>query len=441
MNRPAWFVGLAILASFALVVPVPKSAAYPGDGGGLSPRMGRLRTIGWEIQGLGGGSLEGAVTGTATIDTGFSRSGNNSLKCDSGAGNTTAFDSLTIPPAGDGFTVFARAYFYFNDLPTSQTVVVLSFATATKIVSARLTTGGKLQLWDDPHLLQLGSDSVASLVPGQWYRIELSWTPMALGTNESAALQLDGISVASVSNLSLGNLIATQVNCGWQTAPGANRVCHVDDFAVNSSSGTTQTTWPGEGKVVLLKPTGDSAVGTGWVDGDGAGTLFGSVDNTPPVGVATAADGTQIKNLTSTTTGNYDATMTTYAAAGLTPTDSITLAQGVWDTGTKAATSRAGAIQIVSNPAQAAEEAMTFGNGSAQGVWPSNWAGVWGTAQVNPSVTLTTAPVLRVGKRVANVAEVSVDFMGIYVEYVQGLPVSALHPFMDGPNTNTLLRM
>jgi hypothetical protein len=435
--------GLALL----LVLIVTPVMARPGGGGGGTPRMGRLRTIGWETaaisSGTGGQAFEeGAFVAGCSIDTTTVRSGSGALKCDSGAGNVAASVSIATKAADQIFAagVFGRVYVNLTNYPTTQVTVFRLIAGAYSL-RVKLDTDGTLSLWNN-NVAQIGSPS-AALNTAQWYRIEL-YGLIDTGSVDAAELRLDGISIASATGQSFSDAVWDSMGIGPSIAPGANVAMYFDDFAMNNDQGATQNTWPGEGKIVLLKPVSDNAVGTGWVDGDGAGTLFGSVDNAPPIGSATPADGTQIKNLTGTATGNYDANVTSYTSAGITATDTITVVQSFVSSAEAITTgTKLGALQIVSNPAQAVEDSFTYGGDgtTAMGTWPSGWTRDYGAAQYNPSVTLGTSPVLRVGKRTNTTREVDVDCMGIYVEYIQGLPISSLRGFMDNPNLNTLLRM
>jgi hypothetical protein len=396
--------------------------------------MSRLRTIGFEVAGVsataGAETLEGLTLNTVTVETTTVRSGARSLKYDSGAGveTDTTHNITTVL----GRTYFLRAYLNFPVLPASNlSVMILAVGTATVGATVVLTTTGTLQLWAGG--AQRGSDSGA-LSTGTWYMVEVSLN-IGSGSVDSCELRLAGASVASATALGLSDSAITnfRLGAGVTGLTAASFTLYVDDVALNDDQGASQSSWPGDGKIVALRPTSDNAVGTGWVDGDGAGTLFGSVENNPPAGTTTPADGTQIKNLTSTTTGNYDANMTTYTAAGLAAGDTVTLVQAVCDHGEGIATNtKLGALQIVSNPAQAVEDGFTYGDDvGGVGAWPNNWRGFFGIAQVAPSVTLGTAPVLRVGKRTASTREVEVDLMAIMVEYVPAAPSFFRDPMMQ----------
>src|SRR5262245_17483984 len=254
--------------------------------------MARLHTCGFEGRdvvatgtGLDGVSRVGSAG--MSVDTATVRSGAAALKLDSGAGNiatNAGFNATIALPA----TLYGRAYLRFTSLPGS-TVPVARFVGTGNAASARLSSGGKLQLFNDVAGTQIGSDSAATLTTGVWYRIELSLLS-ASGTADAVELRLDGTTVASGSGLALNDATTVGFAAGWVAAPGANLVSHLDDYALNDSTGASQNSWPGDGKVVALLPTADNARASLWTGGAGGTTsLFEAVNNAPPVGVASAS--------------------------------------------------------------------------------------------------------------------------------------------------------
>jgi hypothetical protein len=431
-------------AFFAVIVLM--LLAHSGSGNrttqGASTRaMGRLRTVGFEI-GPGSNALE---ISRGTVETTIVRSGAQSMKfihSDADSGNIT-FSVAERPALGT--SAYARVYIYVTELPDVRVSLVnwldISFALA---VRCHLETDGKLTL------SATGTDLGSTTAPinlNQWYRIELLGK-IDTGSTDACELRLDGVTVASATGLNIGDTLLGSLAIGF---PGGTIATlgtfYADDVAINVSTGPAPNSWPGEGKEVLLSPISDNAR-NGWTGGAGGTTnLFDAVNNHPPTGVAVASETntSQIKSLTNSATDNYDANMTNYLTAGLTTTDTVTLVQAVCSHAEGIATgTKNGALLIVSNPVQSVEDAFVYGDDlGAAGTWPTSWGSFWGTAQVGDiaSGNRATSPVLRVGKRTATTREVDVSLMGIYVEYIQGLPVSALHPFMDGPATNTLLRM
>lgn len=87
---------------------------------------------------------------------------------------------------------------------------------------------------------------------------------------------------------------------------------------------------------------------------------------------------------------------------------------------------KAGAVVITANPSGQTEQSFDFGlpNGTAGstsaaalGTFPSGWGTHVGPVSDSPSVTMSTGPTVRVGKRTATTREVDVDFLGVYVMY------------------------
>lgn len=383
--------------------------------------MSRVVTVGFEGEPKAVGeflSFEGRVdAGTVTRETAVKRSGNAAWKFNPGAGNTLAYVSHSWGNLGL-FGYYVRAYFRFDTIPSATTrLLLMRTSTGVALVNARVTSAGKLQLYNEVGAAQIGSDSAATLTTGIWYRIEM-FCRTETGATDSCELRLDGVTVASATGLTLSDLQVYQALIGLVNSPGANRVAYVDDMAVNNDQGTQNNTWPGEGKVVYLSPVSDNARDANWTAGAGATTdLWDAVNALPPAGVAAASatNTSQIKNVASDAVGNYDANVQSYAAAGLIPSDRITLVQAVAPVGTSS-TGISGALKIVSNPTQSGEDTASHG-GTAIGTYGSNWGTHWGSPQTSPSVALGTQPVIRVGKRTASAVELHYCGMHLAVEY------------------------
>jgi hypothetical protein len=396
--------------------------------------MARLFMSGAEIDGGAGGnqntSPDGTRGGTATFtrDTSVFRSGVASYKVDSGAGNNIGSHTLVAVGPVDGRTYWARAYCKVSAAPTADSIIFY-IGTATGH-GARLRTDGTVELFANG-AAQAGTS--ASITDGAWHRLELKAVATATTTWTAFELLVDGASVSTWSgSVSRGtpNLII-----GWCiTAPGANMVINFDDVALNDSTGSSNNDYPGAGAVVLLKPTADSAVGTGWTLGTGTAitgnTGKTAVSNTPPVGVADLAAGSdpkQIRNATSNANVNYDATMTTYTAAGVGSSDTINAVQCSVATAAPVTTSaKLGTVGIVSNPAVAnvalgaTGTAGAFWGGAAAGAYgagASGWKWSLGTMTDVPAVTKGTAPVMRTTQVTASTRIAMVCGMFIYVDY------------------------
>jgi hypothetical protein len=369
------------------------------------------------------GSSEAGV-GTISRDTTIKRSGTSSRSHTRGASFGLVYTTQSWGTRGL-FGYYARMYFRVNALPSSTArIMYMQESAGGALAGARLTAAGKIQLFNETGSpAQIGSDSAATVTTDTWYRLEL-YVKTAAGATDACELRLDGVSVASGSGLSLSENQIIRLFMGWVNDAGANgRTFWIDDVAVNDDQGATNNTWPGEGSIVYLDPTADSALTGSWTAGAGATTsLFDAVNNVPAAGLAagSATNTSQIKNTnTADTTGNYDATMQSYTTAGLLSTDTITLLQPVAQHGTSAGVNVTGGLRVVSNPAEA-EESFSIGRGVAIGTYPTQWATWWGAAINSPSVTLGTQPVMRVGRRGVQAAEAHICGMRIAVEYTSG---------------------
>lgn len=397
--------------------------------------MARILTSGAESGDLTIENVASTVTNSGVVgfDTITFRSGARSFKCSSNDPVSRAF----IKNSGGftavlGTTYFGRAYLNFTNLPTNTFRIVDWTVNNTQIIGARISAVGKLQLWNETGTpAQIGSDSVVTLVTGKWYRIELKLS-VAAGPLNNVELQLDGVSVASATGLALTASTATWLfQAGFIGTSGiGGGPCYIDDYAINDSTGASQTSWPGSGKVVLLLPISDSAGGTGWTLGTGTalgGNGFKAVSNTPPQGVAdltAGSDTKQIRNAASAANSNYDANLRSYSTAGILTGATINVLVPVIATAAPVSTSaKLGTVGIASNPAianialGAAGTSGAFWQGNAAGTYAAGWKVSYGTTTYAPSVTLGTSPVMRVTQVTASTRIAMVCFMGMQVDY------------------------
>jgi hypothetical protein len=257
---------------------------------------------------------------------------------------------------------------------------------------------------------------------------------IAAGTIDQCEARLAGVSFASASGLTVSDTAPTNISVGHNVfsaqAVSAGTVIYHDDVAVNDSTGAAQNSWPGDEKIVLLRPTADSAVGTGWTLGNATatgGNAWQRLNKAPPDSAAdltTAADADQIRNATSNANSSYDATMTTYTAAGIAAGDTVNVVVPIVATGAPVVTSaKAGTIGVASNPAianialGAGGTSGAFWSGVAPGTYPTGNKWSFGTTTYAPSVTLGTAPVMRVTQVTSSTRIAIVTEMGIYVSY------------------------
>ena len=222
--------------------------------------MSRLYSTGFELNSATSG-VEGDTHNLTSISSSVVRSGAYALRCNA-AGNTPFYRTHLFAADSSSAIGYLRAYIYI-DTSMSANTQIMRFVNSSNgpQVSIQLTTTNTLQLRNNL-AVQIGSDS-AALSNDTWYRLELSFNP-ATGAVEA---RIDGTSFASGSTATGSwSRIIVGVITGTPTGD-----MYVDDVAVNDDSGSFQNTWPGSGKIIVLKPN---------AAGDNTGLTTGVSDNT-----------------------------------------------------------------------------------------------------------------------------------------------------------------
>jgi len=355
------------------------------------------------------------VTGSgATLESSIVRSGSSSLKVLAASG-AASHAELTGIPGGSGWIRF-----YMRVTARPATTARMCFGSnAASRTNLLLNTNGTLAL--RVATTTIGTSSVALTDTTKWYMIEINTAASA----SALSLVVDG--VTEVTSASQTSTVRGIFGCFDTVAD--TFTAYYDDIVTDNS------TQPGPGAVVLLKPTSDSAIGTGWTLGTGtavSSNAFDSVNNTPPTGVADLAVGSdpkQLRNAASAANSNIDVNLQTYAAAGISAGDTIQAVLPLTYTAAPVATSaKQGTVGVVSNPAitnvalASGGTAGAFWSGVAAGTFATGWKLSLGTLTTGPSVTLGTAPVMRVTQVTSSTRIAMVCFMGMYVDYTPAVP-------------------
>lgn len=372
--------------------------------------MSRLLTTGFEISSGAGDNAGPESDSGGTGDTTTFRSGARSLS------GGIASNLLTVTRTSR--TLWLRGFLRFSTLPTAT---FANFGhgdgSAGAWESIRLATNGKWQLWFNG--AQVGSDSAVGPSTSTWYRVELSVTYNASNQPTALDLRIDGSSVCS------GSTVVATPGSTWftWTFNDGDGVGNLDDLALNDDQGASQNTWPGDGKVVLLKPISDSQDGSWRGGADTTGIdLSAAVDNTPPTATNTGSDTITIESIDSSgdnATDEYRANLTTYTTAGIASGDTINVLHPVINHGEQVATgTKTGSFGLQSNPAAAGYDTFTFGDDvGASANWPTSWRWKIGTPVYAPAPTLGSSPILAVRKTDTGTRVVQVAFMGVYCDY------------------------
>lgn len=390
--------------------------------------MARTFILGFEGNDTGtsmpsGRHVDGVPSGTGiSLDTGTVRSGTYSLK----ANLTTSVAGRFLPNQNIGTGSYVRGYVRVTSLPGTARI----FFGDTTGVNLKLNTSGTLELLNTT--TSIGTSTTALTDSTRWYRIEVR---LADGSSV-AVLRIDGNDEVTGSpsswsmNLSFGD---NGANAGAYTV-------FYDDVTVDD------TTWPGDGKVVLLLPASDNTV-TNWTAGAGStSNLWDAVNNTPPTAVASASETntTNIESASSTGTATYIANMTTYSTAGLVAADTVNAIMQVVVHGEDIVTgTKTGTYEMTQNPVVASTAFTTGfgGDAGAHGAY-NNASSFWVVARkitATPSITVGTTPLMKLVKTDTTTRVGCVCFMGIYVDYTPA--VVSDFPVLPHRNGSPLYKM
>jgi len=240
--------------------------------------MARVWTCGFEENNIG------VISGTPvppTIVTSPVRSGVYSAHINPSA--VTLYVQELMKAAVTSGTHFFRIGLYINSLPSARCVIAeWNNSGGSLCCSLWLETSGVLTLTSGP-----ASQSVAtlsSLTIQTWYYVEatIGVSPSGSGTGV-IELRLNGTVQNTVSNI---DTMFTDFQ-GWIVGNHLNTYTYdiyVDDLAWNDSTGATQNTYPGDGRIAgIVQPASDVTVGFVKAGSSPAATNWGGVDDLPGV--------------------------------------------------------------------------------------------------------------------------------------------------------------
>lgn len=401
--------------------------------------MARLCLVGFETQKLSATALQCAerqgtsTTSTVNINTANPRSGAACAECP--PSTEGRFVHTLASPALDRSYFFRQAIRFAGSVaPNVNLNLMQAFATTTGTViqiNMKETTG-EIVVFANKEAKNIATSGFAPTI-NTWYVFELKVLIPTAGKGKVKLIIRNEVGTiiyeSAEIEVEVGNLVLTSLSGGHITSGETKVTVLLDDWAINDSTGENQNGFPGNAKVVFLKPVADKAR-TGWTGGAGATTtLWDAVNNTPPTGkkVAEGTDASQIKDPNNNSTDTYEAELAAYSTpvenggGGIGGGDTVKVVSPVARGGQSSATARGLGITMNSNPAigestqglQAAiAETETVG-----------WTTVTMVYTYNPTVEIGVKPVLKLRKSVATTDTVMADLLGLYVEYI---PASSL---------------
>ncbi|MGH9600944.1 MAG: hypothetical protein ACRD24_01030 [Terriglobales bacterium] len=219
----------------------------------------RLQTSGLETNDFT--ATEWSITGSPTIQTAPVHSGTYAMQVTNG--QMYASRAFTAVTSG---TFWSRAYVYiktaFGTSVNHNPIMRHLGAVETCRADFKPSTA-KFRVFNN--ITTTAVEMTGTLSVDTWYRLELrdllsdtvGECELRIYTGESTTaletLSITGQDTLStnLSSMAFGNLIGAN----WSTGN-----VYLDDIAINKSTGTFQTSWPGPGKIFMVKPTSDNTV-------------------------------------------------------------------------------------------------------------------------------------------------------------------------------------
>lgn len=288
--------------------------------------MARLFTSGFELNSMTAGH-EWTTTGStgASIATGAKRSGTYGLKVLNPTSGVRGGTGQDLSASSNLTTLFARFYLNIQTLPNVAASVFGFLQTAGSLSVqdfVRLETSGALT-W-----LVGGTAGIASspLSTNTWYRVEVKYDSSGGAGAHVAEMKIDGSVIGTLTGQTFTR--ANELACAVGNVGGSATTTGewwIDDVAVNDTSGSAQTSYPGEGSVVMARPNaaGDSTI---LVKGGSspAATNWQSVNESPPDDGVTFVG--RVTGSASTQTDDYNVS-DPVSDLGMKASDTVTLVQ------------------------------------------------------------------------------------------------------------------
>lgn len=375
----------------------------------------------------GEGFLPGGVPSSDTVNP---RLGQGRCAKAASGDATARYTGWSIASPTLGRTYYFRSYIRPSALPSLGTLRVMEVYTAAFgfLCAVRLNAAGKLEFLNTAGTV-VGTGTTV-LPTGAYSRVELSINVASSGAS-SFTVRLEGVAeitgTATITNTAPGYFSTGKCNAVNPTID-----LYWDDVALNDDQGSDQNSWAGDGKITLLKPAADSAVGVFQKPGGGTTNLYTSVDNIPPVGIG---DSTNVADAEKSirggfAAGNYDVTLQDYVTAGVENGAIVKVVQALASVGRSVASPAVnGQIRMLANPSESDPGANLVAptiNGTHASATGGNHLVARGAKIYSPTVVYGTGPTLRLRKTDAAAQALYCDSLGAYVEWQHRPPAMTI---------------
>lgn len=237
--------------------------------------MARLWQSGFGLQSTTGAIEFSSISAGVSIQSTVTRTGPFALRTNPAAAvQFVRYHGFASDQSTAGFQ---RFYLRIASAPGANTTICRFVNAANDPCSQLRLTSSRTLILLDAGGDQVGSASSA-LTLDTWYLVELGVD--ASSSPGTVTGRLNG------STFATGNNSAQSPWARWLIGPIVSATCdlYFADWAVNDSSGSAQTSWPGEGVVVTLHPdaAGDSNAWNNTSNAAGSANNYLLVDEAPP---------------------------------------------------------------------------------------------------------------------------------------------------------------
>lgn len=277
--------------------------------------MARLWQCGFEENFAGNIEFQASNLGQSagTISSTTKHSGTYGYRANSVSPNGLSNSFQFLSAASNG-PYFFRVYLNIASAPSaiSSAIAVYNLVGGGPFGRIRVATDRTLELWDSAG--KIGSSS-AALTLNTWYRLELKY----FNNTGSGKLELDGrLDGTSFASTTTSTNVAAIGLVTWGMLSGVTADIYIDDIAINDSTGSFQTSFPGDGNIIHLRP---NAAGDANSFATQVGGTAGSANNYTRVNEVTPDDATTYNG--STTVNQED--LFNVDASGLTTSATVSV--------------------------------------------------------------------------------------------------------------------
>lgn len=321
--------------------------------------MARVLNLSFELNSVTTNVEVTVVSGAVTVTSSSPISGSYSGRVSGLVSATPA--RFTLRPSSSQNNFYVRVNTKFTTFPLLEDRIFEwsnSSTLGTNVIAYVTVDGsGLLRLYDEDG--QIGSASSA-LSTGTVYRLEFHIDVSVGAGSQTVEGKIDGTNFATASNRSISVTTMSRFHAGGNLASEVNVTGDwmFDDIAVNNTSLGSQTGYPGQGYMIVMRPNaaGDN---TGWTPL--SGNNFENVDEVTPDGTTTYNSSNTLDQI-----DDYDLEA---APAAIGASDTINVvAVGIRYLGAAASANASSVLRIKASSGGTVEESTAFTTSSTSGV-------------------------------------------------------------------------